>query len=132
MNIGQVAKQTGLSSKMIRYYEEVGLLPNIQRTSAGYRVYNTQDLQALRFIRHARTLDFSVEQIKELLSLWRNQSRQSAEVKQLALAHIQQLQQRIAALQNMVEILQHTADCCAGNETADCPILEQIEHRQTD
>ena len=81
MNIGQVAKQTGLSSKMIRYYEEVGLLPNIQRSSAGYRVYTAQDLQALRFIRHARTLDFSIEQIKELLSLWRNQSRHSAEVK---------------------------------------------------
>ncbi|WP_151777781.1 Cu(I)-responsive transcriptional regulator [Acinetobacter brisouii] len=132
MNIGQVAKQTGLSSKMIRYYEEVGLLPNIQRSSAGYRVYGAQDLQALRFIRHARTLDFSIEQIKELLSLWRNQSRHSAEVKQLALAHIEQLQQRIAALQNMVEILQHTADCCAGNEAADCPILEQIEHGETD
>ena len=132
MNIGQVAKQTGLSSKMIRYYEEVGLLSNIQRSSAGYRVYSAQDLQALRFIRHARTLDFSIEQIKELLSLWRNQSRHSAEVKQLALAHIEQLQQRIKALQNMVEILQQTADCCAGNEAADCPILEQIEHGETD
>lgn len=130
MNIGQVAKQTGLSSKMIRYYEEVGLLPHIQRSSAGYRVYNAQDLQALRFIRHARTLDFSVEQIKELLGLWRNQSRHSAEVKQLALSHIQQLQQRIVELQNMVEILQQTADCCAGNDAADCPILQQIEHGQ--
>lgn len=128
MNIGNVSKRTGLSNKMIRYYESMGLLPDIQRTQAGYRVYSEQDIKSLTFIAHARELDFSVIQIKELLALWRNQTRHSAEVKQLALQHIQQLEQRIAELQAMVTILQETAANCSGDLDAECPILEKIEH----
>ncbi|MEB3753930.1 Cu(I)-responsive transcriptional regulator [Acinetobacter sp. MD2(2019)] len=127
MNIGEVAQLTGLSSKMIRYYETMGLLPNIERSAAGYRIYSAQDIKSLQFIAHARELDFSVAQIKELLALWRNQSRQSAEVKQLALQHIYQLEKRIAELQAMLAILKQTAACCDGGEMAECPILEQIE-----
>ncbi|WP_343595825.1 Cu(I)-responsive transcriptional regulator [Acinetobacter sp.] len=126
-SIGQVAQLTGLSNKMIRYYESMGLLSDIQRTEAGYRVYSEQDIKSLHFIAHARELDFSIVQIKALLALWRNQARHSAEVKQLALQHIQQLEQRIAHLQSMVETLQETVICCSGDMEADCPILEQIE-----
>ena len=127
MNIGQIAQQTFLSAKMIRYYEEIGLLNDVKRTEAGYRVYSQQHVRTLKFIRHAKSLHFSFEQIKELLQLWQNHHRQSAEVKQLALKHIDQLNKQIAEMQEMVDILSQTAQCCAGNESADCPILEKLE-----
>ena len=112
---------------MIRYYESIGLLNNAQRTNAGYRVYSEADIKTLSFLRHARDLGFSSEQMKDLLGLWKNQSRQSVEVKSLALKHIQTLNQKIADLQAMVEILQQSVDGCAGNDQADCTILNQIE-----
>lgn len=127
MNIGQAAKASGISAKMIRYYESIGLLNNAQRTDAGYRVYSEADIKTLSFLRHARDLGFSSEQMKDLLGLWKNQSRQSVEVKSLALKHIQTLNQKIADLQAMVEILQQSVDGCAGNDQADCTILNQIE-----
>ncbi|MCL6245248.1 MULTISPECIES: Cu(I)-responsive transcriptional regulator [Acinetobacter] len=127
MNIGQAAKASGISAKMIRYYESIGLLNNAQRTDAGYRVYSEADIKTLSFLRHARDLGFSSEQMKDLLELWKNQSRQSVEVKALALKHIQTLNQKIADLQAMVEILQQSVDGCAGNDQADCTILNQIE-----
>ena len=127
MNIGQVSKQSGISSKMIRYYEQIGLLDAAKRASSGYRVYSDQDLKTLNFIRHARDLGFSSEQMKELLSLWKNTERQSAEVKQLTLQHIQVLNEKIAQLQAMVNLLQHSANHCSGNEQADCAILKNIE-----
>ncbi|WP_180123574.1 Cu(I)-responsive transcriptional regulator [Acinetobacter sp. YH12097] len=127
MNIGQAAKASGISAKMIRYYESIGLLNNAQRTDAGYRVYSEADIKTLSFLRHARDLGFSSEQMKDLLGLWKNQSRQSVEVKALALKHIQTLNQKIADLQAMVEILQQSVDGCAGNDQADCTILNQIE-----
>lgn len=127
MNIGQAAKASGISAKMIRYYESIGLLNNAQRTDAGYRVYSQADIKTLSFLRHARDLGFSSEQMKDLLGLWKNQSRQSVEVKALALKHIQTLNQKIADLQAMVEILQQSVDGCAGNDQADCTILNQIE-----
>ena len=127
MNIGQAAKASGISAKMIRYYESIGLLNNAQRTNAGYRVYSEADIKTLSFLRHARDLGFSSEQMKDLLGLWKNQSRQSVEVKALALTHIQTLNQKIADLQAMVEILQQSVDGCAGNDQADCTILNQIE-----
>ncbi|WP_180035158.1 MULTISPECIES: Cu(I)-responsive transcriptional regulator [unclassified Acinetobacter] len=127
MNIGQAAKASGISAKMIRYYESIGLLNNTQRTDAGYRVYSEADIKTLSFLRHARDLGFSSEQMKDLLGLWKNQSRQSVEVKALALKHIQTLNQKIADLQAMVEILQQSVDGCAGNDQADCTILNQIE-----
>lgn len=127
MNIGQAAKASGISAKMIRYYESIGLLNNAQRTDAGYRVYSEADIKTLSFLRHARDLGFSSEQMKDLLGLWKNQSRQSVEVKALALKHIQTLNQKIVDLQAMVEILQQSVDGCAGNDQADCTILNQIE-----
>ena len=127
MNIGQAAKASGISAKMIRYYESIGLLNNAQRTDAGYRIYSEADIKTLSFLRHARDLGFSSEQMKDLLGLWKNQSRQSVEVKALALKHIQTLNQKIEDLQAMVEILQQSVDDCAGNDQADCTILNQIE-----
>ena len=127
MNIGQAAKQSGISAKMIRYYEEIGLLAPAKRTDAGYRMYGAQDLKTLSFNQHARELGFSTEQMKELLDLWRNQDRQSAEVKQLAQKHIDALNRKISDMQAMVDALQQSVSCCAGNQQADCEILNQIE-----
>lgn len=127
MNIGQAAKRSGISAKMIRYYEDIGLLPAPKRSDTGYRVYSDADIKILSFIHHARELGFSSEQMKELLGLWLNSSRQSSEVKQLAQKHIQFLQQKIADMQHMLLILQQSVEQCAGNEQSDCQILKQIE-----
>ncbi|MGE8538737.1 MAG: Cu(I)-responsive transcriptional regulator [Acinetobacter sp.] len=127
MNIGQAAKRSGISAKMIRYYEDIGLLPSPKRSDAGYRVYNDADIKSLSFIQHARELGFSSEQMKELLGLWLDHSRQSSEVKQLAQKHILFLQQKIADMQQMLVILQQSVEQCAGNEQSDCQILKQIE-----
>ena len=128
MNIGQVAKQAGISAKMIRYYEEIGLIDAAKRTDAGYRIYSDRDLKTLNFIKHSRELGFSSEQMKELISLWRNTDRSSAEVKQLASKHIEDLNHKIKSLQDMVNALEQSVACCAGNESPDCSILMQIEH----
>ena len=128
MNIGQVAKQSGISSKMIRYYEEIGLINIAKRSDAGYRIYSDQDLKTLNFIKHARELGFSSEQMKELISLWKNTDRSSAEVKQLASRHIEDLNNKIKSLQDMVNTLQQSVACCAGNESSDCSILAHIEN----
>lgn len=127
MNIGQISKQTGISSKMIRYYEQIGLLDLAKRSASGYRIYYEQDLKTLNFLKHARDLGFSSEQMKELLSLWKNTERQSAEVKQLTLKHIDVLNQKIAQLQSMVNLLQASANHCTGDHQANCTILENIE-----
>ena len=127
MNIGQAAKQSGISAKMIRYYEDIGLLPASKRTDAGYRMYSEEDIKTLKFIQHSRELGFSTEQMKELMSLWRNEGRQSAEVKELTQKHIDALNKKIADLQAMVSALQQSVDCCAGNQQAECEILNQIE-----
>lgn len=126
MNIGQAAKHSGLSAKMIRYYEDVGLLGAVKRSATGYRIYAAQDLRTLNFIQHARALGFSSTQMKALISLWQNHDRHSAEVKQLTLAHIQELNQKIKSLENMVAILQQASAGCAGDEGAECSILDQI------
>lgn len=127
MNIGQAAKQSGISAKMIRYYEDIGLLPASKRTDAGYRMYSEEDIKTLKFIQHSRELGFSTEQMKELMSLWKNEGRQSAEVKALTQKHIDALNKKIADLQAMVSALQQSVDCCAGNQQAECEILNQIE-----
>ncbi|MCW8039658.1 MULTISPECIES: Cu(I)-responsive transcriptional regulator [Acinetobacter] len=127
MNIGQAAKQSGISAKMIRYYEDIGLLPASKRTDAGYRMYSEEDIKTLKFIQHSRELGFSTEQMKELMGLWKNEGRQSAEVKQLTQKHIDALNKKIADLQAMVSALQQSVDCCAGNQQAECEILNQIE-----
>lgn len=127
MNIGQAAKASGVSAKMIRYYEETGLIPPAARRASGYRVYTDQDVHRLRFIRRARDLGFSVDGIGELLGLWSDQSRQSADVKRLALAHIADLRRKIAELEDMAATLESLARDCHGNDRPDCPILSQLE-----
>lgn len=127
MNIGQASKHSGISAKMIRYYEEIGLLEAAQRSASGYRIYSETDLKTLNFLKHARELGFSSEQMKELISLWKNTDRHSAEVKALTVKHIAELKQKIAHLQEIVNILQASADDCCGDQQASCAILDHIE-----
>lgn len=127
MNIGQASKATGISAKMIRYYESTGLIKASQRTDAGYRTYGDSDVHTLRFIKRARTLGFSLEQIADLLSLWRDPERASADVKAIAQAHVTQLQQRIHELTEMRDTLVHLAHACSGDDRPDCPILHGLE-----
>ncbi len=126
MNIGAASTASGVSAKMIRYYEEVGLIPAAHRSDAGYRIYTATDVELLRFVRRARDLGFSVEQIAGLLALWRDKNRASADVKRLADAHLAELKRKIAALQDMARTLEHLADCCAGDDRPDCPILADL------
>lgn len=125
-NIGQAAKASGISTKMIRHYEEVGLLPAASRTFSGYRTYNQQDVHMLRFIRHARDLGFSIKQIGDLLSLWSDKNRPSSKVKLLASEHIEMLNQKIQELNNMKVALMRLVSCCHGDERPDCPILDEL------
>ena len=127
MNIGQAARASGISAKMIRYYEDNGLIGPVARTESGYRVYGPRDIHTLGFIKRSRDMGFSVERIGELLQLWRDRTRHSADVKRMALEHVAVLQQRIAELQDMVQTVQVLADCCAGDERPDCPLLRGIE-----
>ncbi|MGY6634561.1 MAG: Cu(I)-responsive transcriptional regulator [Alkalilacustris sp.] len=126
MNIGDAARASGVSAKMIRYYEEIGLIPAAARTASGYRVYGDQDVHMLRFIRRARDLGFSVEGIRELLGLWRDRARHSADVKRLALAHVAELRRKIHELEDMASTLEALARCCHGNDRPDCPILSEL------
>ena len=127
MNIGDAAKASGVSAKMIRYYEQTGLIPPAPRSDAGYRAYTQADLHRLHFIRRARDLGFSVTEIAELLGLWHDKSRRSADVKRLAQQHIADLEQRMQALRQMADTLQTLIGCCAGDERPDCPILEGLQ-----
>jgi MerR family copper efflux transcriptional regulator len=126
MNIGQAAKSSGVSAKMIRYYEQIGLIPQAIRSDAGYRHYSSTDLHSLRFIRRARDLGFSVEQITALLVLWSDRDRASADVKAMALSHAAGLKAKIAELQAMAQTLERLADHCHGNDGPDCPILADL------
>ena len=126
MTIGEAAKQSGVSAKMIRHYEAIGLIPEADRTKAGYRVYTPAQVHELRFIRSARDLGFSMAQIGELLTLWRDRDRSSAEVKRLALDHVADLKARIAELQAMADTLAHLARTCHGDDRPDCPIIDGL------
>ena len=126
MNIGQAAGATGVSAKMIRYYESIALIPPGRRSESGYRIYSENDLHALRFVKRARTLGFSLDQIRDLLSLWQDKQRASADVKRIALGHVGELTQRIAELTEMRDTLQTLARCCKGNDRPDCPILQSL------
>ncbi len=130
MNIGQASERSGISPKMIRYYEQIGLLDTAKRSNSGYRIYSNQDIKNLCFLRQARDLGFSSKQMKELLNLWKNTDRQSADVKKLTLTHIETLNRKIAQLQDMVSLLQISADHCSGNENAECAILEDLEQSE--
>lgn len=127
MNIGQAAKASGVSAKMIRYYEQTGLIPEADRTASGYRDYSDSDVHMLRFIRRARDLGFSVAEISDLLGLWRDETRQSAEVKRLAKGHVHDLEKKIKGLQDMVHTLTVLIKSCRGDHRPDCPILQRLE-----
>ena len=126
MNIGEAAAASGVSAKMIRHYEGIGLVPAAVRTESGYRVYRDADVHALRFVRRARDLGFSLDQIQELLGLWRDKGRASAEVKRMAEEHVAALEAKAAALQAMSRALRHLAGACHGDHRPDCPILDDL------
>lgn len=126
MNIGEAAKASGVSAKMIRYYETTGLIPKAERRASGYRDYSPADVHNLRFIRRARDMGFAVAEINELLGLWRDRSRHSADVKRIAAAHVEELSARIAAMEEMRRTLQTLIGCCAGDDRPDCPILADL------
>ncbi len=126
MNIGQAAAASGVSAKMIRYYESIGLIPKTVRTESGYRVYSDHDVHTLRFVRRARDLGFSVEQIADLVSLWQDRERASKDVKTIALEHVGVLERKIRELQEMALTLKHLARNCHGDARPHCPILEEL------
>lgn len=126
MNIGEAAKSSGVSAKMIRYYEGIGLIPEAMRSEAGYRVYRDSEIHTLRFIRRSRDLGFSIKTIAQLLALWRDHARASADVKAVALAHVDALCATIAELEAMARTLKHLAKHCQGDDRPDCPILDDL------
>jgi Cu(I)-responsive transcriptional regulator len=126
MNIGQASDASGVSAKMIRYYEQIGLIRPSARTGNNYRVYGEDDVHVLRFIKRARSLGFSLEETERLLALWQDRERESAAVKAVAVEHIADLERRIADMQGMVKTLKHLAHCCGGDGRPDCPILEDL------
>lgn len=126
MDIGRASKESGVSVKMIRHYEAIGLLPKVARTFSNYRVYGPNDVHVLRFIRRARDLGFSMDDIKELLSLWQNRSRSSESVKRIGRKHIEELEAKIEELKSMVDALQYLAKHCRGDQRPDCPMLDDL------
>lgn len=126
MNIGEASQASGISSKMIRYYEQTGLIPKAARRDSGYRDYDDADVHRLRFIRGARDLGFTVEQIGDLLALWSDRGRASADVKTLALGHVDALKQKQAEIAAMIATLENLAKRCHGDDRPDCPIIEGL------
>ncbi|MCB0406592.1 MAG: Cu(I)-responsive transcriptional regulator [Bdellovibrionales bacterium] len=127
MTIGELAKTSGVNAKLIRHYESIGLIPKAARTESGYRFYKESDAQFLRFIKRARSLGFSIKEIKTLIGLWRNKSRASKEVKALAKNHIKELEKKIKEMQEMVDNLQSLARSCHGDSRPECPIIKSLE-----
>ena len=127
MNIGEASKQSGISAKMIRKYEESGLIPKAKRSLAGYRSYSENDVHTFRFIKTARSLGFSLKDIKELLSLWKNKKRASSKVKNIAEKHIENLEIKVSEISTMLDTLRHLSLNCHGDDRPDCPILEKLE-----
>jgi len=131
MNIGQASEASGVTAKMIRYYESIGLISQVNRTDSGYRQYSQNDVQMLRFIKRSRDLGFSIERIRTLLQLWEDRGRKSSDVKKLARQYIAELDQDIQKLQSIRDQLHHLANHCHGDHRPDCPILDDLaaEHR---
>lgn len=126
MNIGEAAKATGLSAKMIRHYESIQLLPAAKRSLSGYRRYNETDIHTLVFIHKSRQLGFSLAEIKELVSLWQDRDRESREVKELTQKHILNLETKVQELRAMIVTLQQLSACCHGDGRPECPILDGL------
>ncbi|MGJ7487195.1 Cu(I)-responsive transcriptional regulator [Variovorax sp. LT2P21] len=130
-NIGEAARRSGVSARMVRHYEGLGLLPAVARTDSGYRQYAEADIHTLRFVKRSRDLGFSMEEIAELVGLWHNRRRTSASVKRIAQKHLGELEQRIADMQAMQRTLSHLVHCCHGDARPDCPILEDLAGAST-
>ena len=128
--ISVAARRAGISARMVRHYESLGLIKGVARTDSGYRQYTEADVHALHFIRRSRDLGFSMEEIAELLALWHDRSRASSQVKRIAQAHIEDLSERIASMQAMQRTLQTLVSCCQGNDRPDCPILDDLAAAQ--
>ena len=128
-NIGEASARSGVSAKMVRHYESLGLVPKVNRTDAGYRQYTANDVHTLRFIRRARDLGFSMAEIAELVKLWQNKRRASADVKRIALAHADDLRRRIDEMEAMKRTLERLAECCHGDHRPDCPILDELAEK---
>jgi MerR family copper efflux transcriptional regulator len=125
-NIGEASRASGVSAKMIRHYESIGLIGAARRTEAGYRVYTDRDVQVLQFVHRGRALGFSLEQIGDLLTLWQDKHRASADVRALARGHIDELNRKIAEMEAMKRTLEALASSCRGDERPDCPILDDL------
>ena len=126
MNIGEAAAASGVSAKMIRYYEGIGLIRPAERSSAGYRRYGADEVRTLQFLKRARRLGFSVEQMRELLALWRDEHRASADVRRLALAHVAALEAKAREIAEMSSALRHLAERCGGDDRPGCPIIDEL------
>ena len=126
VNIGEAARLSGVSAKMVRHYEGLGLLPKVGRTDAGYRQYTEAEVHTLRFIKRSRDLGFSMAEIGELVGLWQNRRRASASVRRIAERHADELAARIAAMEEMQKTLRHLIHCCHGDARPECPILEDL------
>jgi len=127
MNIGEVSSLAGVNSKMVRRYESLGIIPKAGRTGAGYRQYSHNDVHVLKFVKRSRELSFSMKDIKQLVSLWRNKSRSSAQVKVIATKHIDELQKKLNEIQAMLNTLKYLAKNCSGDQRPDCPILKELD-----
>ncbi len=126
MNIGEAAKMSGVNAKLIRHYESIGIIPKASRSDSGYRVYSENDINILSFVKRARGLGFSMKEIKKLVSLWRNRSRASSDVKSLAQEHVKDMEKKIEDLQAMVKTLKHLSRNCHGDHRPDCPIIDGL------
>lgn len=127
MNIGEAAEKAGVTPKMVRHYESLGLLPKVRRTDSGYRVYGESEVHTLRFIKRSRDLGFSIPVIGELVKLWQDRRRPSASVKKVASTHLADLDRKIKQLEAMRKTLGHLIDSCHGDDRPDCPILGDLE-----
>lgn len=127
MNIGDASDKAGVTPKMVRHYESLGLLPKVRRTESGYRVYTDSEVHTLRFIKRSRDLGFSIPEISELVKLWQDRRRPSSSVKRVASAHLTELDRKIEELQSMRKTLSHLIHCCHGDDRPNCPILEDLE-----
>lgn len=132
MNIGTVAARSGVPAKTIRYYESISLIPAASRSDNSYRHYSERDVQTLRFIRRARSLGFSIEDVSDLLGLWHNKRRPKAQVRALAHRHMVRVKEKIRELESVVRVLEDLVDRCDGDDRPDCPILDEIERETED
>lgn len=129
MNIGELANLANVTSKMVRRYETQGIIPSAKRSDNGYRQYGENDVHVLKFVKRARELGFSMKDVKQLIGLWRNKSRSSAQVKKIAQKHILELEVKLQEIQAMLATLKHLTKNCHGDHRPDCPIIEELDHR---